>query len=166
MRIRQVKPEFWSDADMAELPPAVRLTYVGLWCIADDAGWLVVDVPQIAHDLYGYDGRTLREKTLVEHLYRLQEAGKVVVELCGHAVIPTLPDHQRQSAATRRVETVKKEHARCIAADFRGTQRNAADFRSGTVGNGKERNVSVTVDDGQEIEEPSEFQRRMAAVAK
>lgn len=160
MRIRQVKPEFWSDSDMAELPPPARLTYIGLWNIADDAGWFVADLSHIAHELYGYDGRAQRERTVAEHLYRLQEIGRVIVELCGHAVIPTLPDHQRQNAATRRVETVKKEHAQCITAAIRGAQRNAAESRSVTVGNGKERYGTVVARESSD--EPTEFRRKAA----
>lgn len=38
MKIRSVKPEFFTDVRMAELSPLARLLYMGLWCIADDAG--------------------------------------------------------------------------------------------------------------------------------
>jgi hypothetical protein len=40
VRIRQVKPAFWADSRLAELPERTRLFYIGLWMIADDAGWL------------------------------------------------------------------------------------------------------------------------------
>lgn len=142
MRIRQVKPEFWSDPDISELAPAVRLTYIGLWNIADDTGWFVADASWIAHELYGYEGRQEREATVADHIYQLQVAGKVVVEGCGHACIPTLPNHQRMTSTTRRVETVKRAHQQCFAADSRGQPVHAADSRTGTVGygTGTERN--------------------------
>lgn len=43
MKIRSVRPEFFTDPMMASLDPMVRLLYVGLWCYVDDEGrgeWL------------------------------------------------------------------------------------------------------------------------------
>ena len=39
-RIRYLKPEFFSDEDLAELPYQARLAFAGLWCYADKAGRL------------------------------------------------------------------------------------------------------------------------------
>lgn len=50
-RIRYIKPDFWKDEDIAELPYQVRLFYIGLWNFADKAGrledrpkWLKVEI--------------------------------------------------------------------------------------------------------------------------
>lgn len=37
-RIRTIKPEFWSDGDLAELPRDTRLFYIALWNFVDDNG--------------------------------------------------------------------------------------------------------------------------------
>jgi hypothetical protein len=37
-RIRSIKPEFWQDSRMANQPALVRLVFVCLWSMADDAG--------------------------------------------------------------------------------------------------------------------------------
>jgi hypothetical protein len=39
-RIRYLKPEFFSDEDLSELPFQARLAFAGLWCYADKAGRL------------------------------------------------------------------------------------------------------------------------------
>ncbi len=39
-RIRTIKPEFFLDDELAELPPLTRLLFIGLWTIADCAGCL------------------------------------------------------------------------------------------------------------------------------
>ena len=39
-RIRYLKPEFFSDEDLADLPFQTRLTFQGLWCYADKEGRL------------------------------------------------------------------------------------------------------------------------------
>lgn len=38
MRIRSIKPEFWTDATIVQLSHTARLLFVGLWNYADDAG--------------------------------------------------------------------------------------------------------------------------------
>jgi hypothetical protein len=170
MRIRQVKPEFFGDADMAALPFRTRLTYIGLWQEADDAGWLVVDAVQIAHDLYGFDPRPKREAWVVEDLVRLQEAGCLEVLECGHGVIPTLPKHQKSGG--RPVYAHRDAHARGCArmrADGSDHSMLVADgsdhsmlvanarpgrVRNGMVGNGRERNGMVG-NGSARIEEPT-----------
>jgi hypothetical protein len=44
-RIRSVKPEFFTDADLCALPPLHRLLFQGLWCWADRDG-VVEDKPR------------------------------------------------------------------------------------------------------------------------
>jgi hypothetical protein len=39
-RIRSLKPDFFEDEDLAEIPFWVRLLFQGLWCMADKAGRL------------------------------------------------------------------------------------------------------------------------------
>lgn len=95
MRIRQVRPEFFTDAKVSGLPTAVRLTYIGLWCVADDAGWLVWDVPEIGAQLYPYESVRVREKRVAAAGEALVEAGRLVTHPCGCAHIPTLPNHQK-----------------------------------------------------------------------
>lgn len=38
MKIRSMRPEFFSDTLMASLSPLARILYIGFWCIADDEG--------------------------------------------------------------------------------------------------------------------------------
>ena len=37
-RARNIKPGFFKNEELGELPPAVRLFFVGLWCVADREG--------------------------------------------------------------------------------------------------------------------------------
>lgn len=113
MRIRQVKPEFFKDARLAALSPAVRLFYIGLWMVADDAGWFRVEIPELGIDLFGYEARASRERAVTRHLSALSDAGRIVVYDCGHAVIPRFVTHQRLAGETKRVHTIKREHESC-----------------------------------------------------
>lgn len=40
MRQRMIRPEFFADADLADLPPVTRLLFIGLWTLADREGRL------------------------------------------------------------------------------------------------------------------------------
>ena len=130
MRIRQIKPSFWVDKTMAGLPFRTRLIYVGLWQMADDAGWISWDVAQAGAELLPFETARVRERWLAEDLERLVAAGRVVCHECGHLEIPTLPDHQRFGG--RPVFTTHAAHARDCA-------RLRADDRHGKERNGKER---------------------------
>lgn len=113
MRIRQVKPEFWKDAKMAELSEGARLFFIGTWQLADDAGWLRWDVANIAAELYPFGGRSSRERRVTRHAEALVKLGRLHLHDCGHAQVPKMPAHQHLAGTTRQVLTVKMEHAQC-----------------------------------------------------
>ena len=65
-RIRYLKPEFFSDEDLARLPHSTRLTFAGLWCWADREGRLE-DRPEFLKAMifpYPGDSRVDMEKEL------------------------------------------------------------------------------------------------------
>jgi len=131
MRIRQIKPAFWGDSKIAELPEPTRLFYVGLWMIADDAGWLRWDAVEVSRDLYGYDGRARRERRVAAMFTALVEAGRVTLHPCGHAQIPTMPEHQHLAALDKQVRTVLKDHSRECHPETREDPRKPAETRLG-----------------------------------
>jgi hypothetical protein len=137
MRIRQVKPEFWSDSDMAALPYAVRLIYIGLWCVADDSGYIDWRPERIAHDLLGYESTKVRERHLVEWANVLVETGHLQIFDCGCAFIPTLSKHQRVTGKQNfRNRDAHGKHLPLIGKRPIAPERN---------GSGTERNVDGTV---------------------
>lgn len=145
MRIRQVKPAFWTDARIASLPAPIRLFYIGLWMVADDAGWFRWDAPQLGAELFSFEGRTKRERYVERWGTELEAVGRIKRLPCGHSFIPTMTEHQRMAAATRRVNTVEREHEKCVSANFRGKQRTSADPRPERKGNGTEPEGDGTV---------------------
>lgn len=122
MRIRQVKPAFWTDAVVAALPAPARLFYIGLWMVADDAGWLRWDPSQIANELYGYESRKRRERDVETYLALLVDAKRVVIHPCGHVEVPKLTTHQHLSVTSKQVRTIQKEHADCRGSDGKPTE--------------------------------------------
>jgi len=90
-----VRPEFFSDPVVGRLTSDARLIYIGLWCIADDAGYLDWDVRHIAALLAPYESPHSREKRTAKATTALVDAGRVEVFECGHAWIPTLESHQK-----------------------------------------------------------------------
>jgi hypothetical protein len=90
-----VRPEFFSDGVVSKLTVDTRLTYIGLWCVADDAGWLPWSVPDLGAQLYPYESVRVRERRLRLAGEALTEAGRVVMHPCGCAHIPALSVHQK-----------------------------------------------------------------------
>ena len=137
MRIRQVKPAFWSDARLSELPETTRLFYIGLWMIADDAGWLRWEPTEVGRDLYGYDDRKKRERRVSQMFAELVAAGRVLEHPCGHAEIPKMMDHQHLAGATKQVRTSFNEHLRkCVESTGKSESPPSPANVRGGLGNG------------------------------
>jgi uncharacterized CHY-type Zn-finger protein len=54
-RIRYLKPEFFSDEDLADLPFETRIFYAGLWCYADREGRLEDRPKYLKAVIFPYD---------------------------------------------------------------------------------------------------------------
>jgi hypothetical protein len=152
VRIRQVKPAFWSDAKVATLKAPVRLFYIGLWMVADDAGYFRNEPSEIARDLYGYEPRTRRERNVAEWTSELVAVGRVVVLECGHGIVPKLAEHQHLAAEAKQVRTIFAEHSRC-------TPQLPADVPENPSSNGKGKGRGNG--DGQGIDKAVEFSERV-----
>ena len=124
MRIRQVRPEFWKDDVMAELAPEVRLFYIGLWCVADDAGWIEWNTATIGADLFPYSARQEREASINEWAGALEGAQRIVRHGCGCVQIPTLPTHQRIGG--NKSTTAYDHHLSHTSTDTSGQVQNSS----------------------------------------
>lgn len=151
MRIRQIRPEFFTDPVTAHLTPAVRLTYIGLWCVADDAGWLAWDVPHIGALLYPYKSVRAREAAILQAGEALVATRRLHIHGCGCAVIPTLETHQKIGGT--RSFPARDKHRVHTNTDLSA--------RNVTVSNGKERNGTreAELPDGSPAQ--SEFQAKV-----
>lgn len=140
-RIRQIKPSWWLDKELhTRLTADVREFYIGLWQLADDAGWFEWDAVRIGAELYPYSGTAKRERNVATWTIALEklqpEAPHLVRYTCGHAVVPKMPDHQR--IAGKQTFTNRDKHREC-----RGVSRcepKSATDSPGRVGNGRESN--------------------------
>jgi hypothetical protein len=110
MRIRQVKPSFWTDATIARASYQARLFYIGLWNVADDAGYIEWQPLEIGALLFPYESPKMRERHISSWTEELTASGRLIVKECGCAVIPTLPSHQR--IAGKQAFTVRDKHDR------------------------------------------------------
>ncbi len=95
MRIRQVKPSFWTDPVIASVSYPARLFYIGLWNAADDSGWIEWEPRALGAALFPYETPGHREKAMAKWTLELEGVQRLDVMDCGCAIIPTLPRHQR-----------------------------------------------------------------------
>lgn len=54
-RIRNIKPDFWTDEKLVELEPIERLLFIGLWNFADDKGYLPYSPKRIKMQIFPGD---------------------------------------------------------------------------------------------------------------
>ena len=81
MRIRSIKPEFWSSPDVAALSDADRLLFIGLWSYVDDHGRGRDDVALIVAALFPHDMVANPRDTVAKvsgGLARLSEANLIL----------------------------------------------------------------------------------------
>lgn len=172
-RIRQIKPSWFLDKELRRGTSAdAREFYIGLWILADDAGYLVWDVTRIGAELYPFDPIRGREKHVEKWAGQLEtlneDSPHLVVWDCGHARVPKMPDHQR-IAGTQSFVVAKRHREECrevrsrlslpVATEDVEPQGATRSHGIGRVGNGRERNGTV----GTAAREgaPSEFQERV-----
>ena len=84
-RSRNIKPGFFVNADLVELPPLVRLLFIGLWTIADREGRLEDRPAQIKMQILPGDdidtGQALCKLDASRFIHRYSVDGKNYIEI-------------------------------------------------------------------------------------
>jgi hypothetical protein len=75
-RIRTIKPEFWEDEKLGQLPVLARLTFAGLICQADDEGRGRGSTAGLRRVLHGF-ARDVTEEQMTAALAELEAGGFV-----------------------------------------------------------------------------------------
>jgi len=92
MRARNIKPGFFMNDQLADVPFEGRLLFQGLWCIADREGKLDDRPRRIQAEIFPYDDVD------VDALLAQLEAEKLIIryetEECRYILIPTFLKHQ------------------------------------------------------------------------
>jgi len=78
-RIRYLKPEFFTDEDLAELPFQTRLFFEGLWCHADKEGRLEYRPRYLKAMIFPYDDVDVEKE--IEILAKAKGSGKSFIRL-------------------------------------------------------------------------------------
>lgn len=89
-RIRYIKPDFFTDGDIAALPPLTRILFEGLWCHSDREG-ILEDKPKelkvkiLPYDVYDIDkglseleGDNENEKVFIRR-YKVQNKKYIII---------------------------------------------------------------------------------------
>lgn len=83
MRARNLKPAFFKNEDLAELPFEYRLLFQGLWCLADREGRFQDRPKRIKADVFPYDN-----VDVVKGITELADAGFLLrYEVSGHKYV-------------------------------------------------------------------------------
>ncbi|MCH5332006.1 MAG: hypothetical protein J1E33_06340, partial [Alistipes sp.] len=96
-RIRTIKPEFFLDEKVGNLPIQARLLFIGLWCHADDNGVLRGNAAYIKAQVFPYDDN-LRVGEVKKWIDALVEA-RMLIPLTykgeSYYVVRTFRSHQK-----------------------------------------------------------------------
>lgn len=87
-----IRPSYWTDADLhIRLTSAVREFYIGLWMMADDAGYVAWDVTRVGAELYPFRAQAWRTRELPKMLARLGPGHARVLDCGRHVLVPGVP---------------------------------------------------------------------------
>ena len=75
-RIRYLKPDFFTDEDIAELPDKIKIFYMGLWCYADKAGRIEDRSKKLKVEIMPYAKKFDSEKALEELTHPKKTTGR------------------------------------------------------------------------------------------
>lgn len=75
-RIRTIKPEFWEDEHIAQLPAVCRLFYIGCWNYADDQGVFKAHPVYLKSRIFPYDDIDTAE--ILTFLHKLEEHKMII----------------------------------------------------------------------------------------
>lgn len=94
-RIRTIKPEFWTSAQVLECSTNARLLFIGLWNFADDAGRHPDSAKQVKAEVFPADDLTLADvQALLDELAEIGLIRRYTAENTGYFLI-TGWKHQR-----------------------------------------------------------------------
>jgi|GEM_PF-382406 len=127
-RARNIKPGFFDNEVLGEMPPLARLLFIGLWCLADREGRLYDRPKRIKKELLGYDDITaddvdnmLRELCDNEFIIRYQVANEHYIQIINflkhqnphlkekESEIPPVPNNINQQYT----EEQRRDSSRC-----------------------------------------------------
>lgn len=95
-RIRTIKPEFWEDEKLADIPLQARLLFIGTWNFADDFGVLIASAKFLKSKVFPYE-ESLREhqvNTWLDALVNARMLIPFVYEGKSYYKIRTFNSHQ------------------------------------------------------------------------
>lgn len=155
-RIRNIKPEFWDDEDLARACCRdARLLFIGLWNQADKAGRLENRPARLKVRLFPYD-KDVTDTSIADWLDEL-ERGKFIVryEMAGKALIQirTFIKHQHLSKheAESSLPAPSLSHTSIAPVlDEHLTSTQDIGLRTKDIGQGKEDSASTPAEDAWE----------------
>jgi hypothetical protein len=172
-RIRTIKPEFFLDDELAELPMVARILFIGLWTIADCEGRMEDRPKRIKAQILPFD-----DCDIDGSLQNLHDAGFVQRYEAGggkYIVVTNFRKHQRLSGIEAQsrsvipppgsVEEQQEQSIEAIEKQSRSTE-EAANVQEGKgkEGKGKEWKGEVHADPDPSIE-PEKPKKRAASAA-
>lgn len=146
-RIRSIKPSFWTDEKVGQLPHGGRLLFLGLWTYADDEGRLKLNLTELKVQLFPYDA-TLRSSDLqmwLEQLIALGMVQKYAVRdnevLIDYLFVRNLTRHQKIDHPTP--SKLPAPPVLSDKPDSRAASRKFASSRAGGEGKGVGRGLGL-----------------------
>lgn len=146
-RIRSVKPEFWTSAQVVECSPIARLLFIGIWNFCDDNGIHPDSVKRLKMEIFPADPVSDADiKGMVDELVKVELLEHYVVGNQGFLRVTGWSKHQKIEKPTfkhplpepRKIGDASESDRRTVAE-----QSPSALPRNGMERNGKDINTPI-----------------------
>jgi hypothetical protein len=151
-RIRTIKPEFFLDDDLAELPPLTRLLFIGLWTLADCEGRLEDRPKRIRAQLHPFDDgdtdamlQTLHDRRFIIRYVAQERRCIEVRNFKKHQRLSTKEIEGKSQLPQRDISGTHLGHTQDISGTYLGHNETIPDVQEGKgrewkgkEGNGRE----------------------------
>jgi hypothetical protein len=157
-----IRPAYWTDADLhTNLTADQREFYIGLWMLADDAGYDAWDPERVGAELYPYRSPGWRRNHLPKWI-ELLGAHVQVLDCSRHLLVPNL---SKYNSPPKPSYPNRKAHEACMVSlvaphGTTGDHGAPAQEGKGREGKGSEGGRARDVE---RTTEETEFQRRVPA---
>jgi len=146
-RSRNIKPGFFTNEYLSELPPLARLLFIGLWCYADREGRLEDRPKRLKVDILPYDSCNIDD--LLNKLAESPDEFIVRYEIDDRRYIQISNFHKHQNPHVKEpVSTIPEPylHRACtIQAPEQSNRESVIGNQESVIGNSVEKNLFIEI---------------------
>ena len=139
-RIRTIKPDFFTDENIADLSPFARLLFIGMFCHADRKGVLEYRPKRLKVQILAYDSVNIEE--LINEIHSIGKIYRYIIGSKNFIQIKGFQRHQRPHHTEKDSDLPEYNGEETVVSPCKDGEEKEGKERKGKERKGKERDSS------------------------